>query len=71
MNTHSFMDQGSRAAGSCTRPPVPGIPVATAMPAPAALAVRVAEAAGVALIGFVHGRRRSVCTHPERIRACC
>lgn len=44
-----------------------GIGVVAAFSAPTGMAVRVAQAAGVTLIGFARGERHSVYSHPERI----
>ena len=38
------------------------------MSAPTALAIRVAEAAGMALVGFARGDSAALYTHPERVR---
>ena len=47
---------------------VAGIPVVSCVSAPSTLAVDLAAAAGVALIGFARGESFTVYTHPERIR---
>jgi FdhD protein/phenylacetyl-CoA:acceptor oxidoreductase accessory protein len=44
-----------------------GIAVVAAVSAPTGMAVRVAQAAGVTLIGFARGERHSVYSHPERV----
>jgi phenylacetyl-CoA:acceptor oxidoreductase accessory protein len=44
-----------------------GIAAIAALSAPTGMAVRLAEAAGVTLIGFARGDRHSVYTHPQRI----
>ncbi|NMG74091.1 formate dehydrogenase accessory sulfurtransferase FdhD [Aromatoleum diolicum] len=44
-----------------------GIAVVAAVSAPTGMAVRVAQAAGVTLIGFTRGERHSVYSHPERV----
>ena len=44
-----------------------GIPIVAAVSAPTGMAVRVAEAAGVTLIGFARGERHCVYSHPERV----
>ena len=38
-----------------------------ALSAPTGMAVRLAEAAGVTLVGFARGHRHSVYTHPQRM----
>ena len=45
-----------------------GIGLLAAMSAPTALAVRLADAAGMALVGFVRGESAALYTHPERVR---
>ena len=44
-----------------------GMPVLAAISAPTALAVRLAERAGLTLAGFVRGGRHLVYTHPQRL----
>ncbi len=44
-----------------------GIAVVVAVSAPTGMAVRVAQAAGLTLIGFARGERHSVYSHPERV----
>ncbi|SFC16591.1 formate dehydrogenase accessory sulfurtransferase FdhD [Massilia yuzhufengensis] len=44
-----------------------GFPLLAAISAPTALAVKVAQGAGVTLLGFVRGGRHVVYTHPQRI----
>ena len=44
-----------------------GMPLLAAISAPTALAVQVAEQAGVTLAGFVRGGRHVLYTHPDRI----
>lgn len=46
---------------------VAGIAVVAAVSAPTGMAVRMAEDAGVTLIGFARGDRHSIYSHPERI----
>jgi FdhD protein len=44
-----------------------GAPVVVAVSAPTALAVRVADAAGITLVGIARADGFEVFTHPERI----
>jgi len=44
-----------------------GIPLLAAISAPTVLAVRVADAGGLTLLGFVRGGRHVAYTHPERL----
>jgi FdhD protein len=46
-----------------------GAPVVVAVSAPTALAVRLADAAGITLIGIARADGFEVFTHPERIAA--
>lgn len=45
-----------------------GAPLLAAISGPTGLAVRVAEQAGLTLVGFARGERLTVYTHPERVR---
>ncbi|HJV24860.1 MAG TPA: formate dehydrogenase accessory sulfurtransferase FdhD [Aromatoleum sp.] len=44
-----------------------GIAVVAAVSAPTGMAVRMAEEAGLTLIGFARGERHSIYSHPERV----
>jgi FdhD protein len=44
-----------------------GIPVIASVSAPLTSGIRVAEASGITLIGFVRGQRMNVYTHPQRV----
>ncbi len=46
-----------------------GIPIMVAVSAPSSLAVELAEAGGLTLIGFARGTSMNVYTHPDRIEA--
>ena len=48
---------------------VAGVPILAAVSRPTGLAVRLAEAAGIALVGLLRGRTANVYAHPERLRA--
>ena len=44
-----------------------GIPLLAAISAPTALAVRLAQSAGLTLVGFARGQRHNVYAHPQRL----
>ena len=44
-----------------------GVGVLAAVSAPTALAVRLADSAGIALLGFLRGDDATLYSHPERI----
>ena len=44
-----------------------GIPIVAAVSAPSTLAIELAEACGVTLVGFVRGDAFNIYTHPERV----
>jgi FdhD protein len=46
---------------------VAGVPLLAAVSRPTALAIRLAEDAGIALVGLLRGRSANVYSHPERI----
>jgi FdhD protein len=46
-----------------------GVPLLAAVSRPTALAIRIAEGAGMCLVGLLRGRTANVYSHPERIRA--
>jgi formate dehydrogenase accessory protein FdhD len=46
---------------------IAGVPLLAAVSAPTALAVRVAQASGIALGGFARDRRVTMYAHPERV----
>ena len=46
-----------------------GVPLLAAVSRPTGLAIKLAEAAGIALVGLLRGRSANVYTHAERLRA--
>src|SRR5262249_12032659 len=47
------------------------IPILAAVSRPPGLAVRMADAAGMCLLGLVRGQSANVYTHPSRVRTSC
>ena len=45
-----------------------GIPLVAAISAPTGMAIRIAEAAGITLVGFLRNQRFNVYAHPERMQ---
>ncbi len=45
-----------------------GVPLVASISAPSSLAVQVADATGVTLVGFLRGRRGNIYSHPERLQ---
>ena len=45
-----------------------GIPIVVSLAAPTSLGLRIAEKAGLTVIGFSDGKRFNVYTHPRRIQ---
>jgi FdhD protein len=45
-----------------------GVPLLAAVSRPTGLAIRMADAAGICLVGLLRGRTANVYTHPERVR---
>ena len=45
-----------------------GIPILAAISAPTTMALELAQALNLTLVGFVRGQRLNIYTHPERIR---
>ena len=45
-----------------------GIPILAAVSAPTTMALELAQALNLTLVGFVRGQRLNIYTHPERIK---
>ena len=58
---------GHASSNFTQRPFWPGIGVLVAVSAPSSMAVDLAAAAGLTLIGFARGTTMNVYTHPERV----
>jgi FdhD protein len=66
---HGFLLVTSRASFELVqKAAVLGVPLLAAVSRPTGLAIRMADTAGMCLVGLLRGRTANVYAHPERVR---
>ncbi|MGH2374480.1 MAG: formate dehydrogenase accessory sulfurtransferase FdhD, partial [bacterium] len=68
LHDHIVMVSGRASFELLQKSVVAGLPIFCAVSAPSSLAVDVAKAFGITLVGFLRGRKFNVYSAPERIR---
>jgi len=67
LDDHLLVVSGRTSYEILEKAVVAGVPLVAAVSAPSSLAVEVAQAFGVTLVGFLRGQRFNIYSHPERI----
>jgi FdhD protein len=69
LSTHILCVSGRTSYEIVQKAVIAGIPLVAAVSAPSSLAIDLAAASGLTLVGFVRGNSFNIYTHPERIAA--
>jgi FdhD protein len=69
LSSHLLCVSGRTSYEIVQKAVIAGIPLVAAVSAPSSLAIELADASGLTLVGFVRGDGFNIYTHPERIAA--